>query len=188
MFKHLLVGWEARQFTRELTKDGKSNFQYFPGGVSSNHYSLVLTGEAFLHVGYLELFSAPRNEPMHRMIDSVQNCEDLSMNVIISEHLRYVGHTMPSGVYVKLIHNVNVLENRRGVYIMRLPLAMYWYSLVCAIACYIHILLSCCSGDEFQGLWRRKNNFATRNDCLLQLEQMYGLLPIESQVLVSRLK
>lgn len=111
-----MVGWEPRRYTRDVGKGGTVKFSYLPNGVGGmpKHYSLVLTGEAFIHVGYLEMFSSPVNERIHKMIDSLQNCEDISMNVVIGHHLRSVGQPMPSGMYVKLVHPVRNLETKAG--------------------------------------------------------------------------
>ena len=78
------------------------------------HYSLVLTGEAFLHVGYLEMFSSSAYKEIHSMIDSLQNCEDIAMNAIVGHHLKSTSQSMPSGVYVRMIHPVKNLENKAG--------------------------------------------------------------------------
>ena len=70
--------------------------------LGSYAYSMVLIGAAFIHRGYLELFNSPLvPSAIHNLIDKFQNCDDLAMNVVISDYLARVDRPQCCGIYVK---------------------------------------------------------------------------------------
>lgn len=63
---------------------------------------MVLIGAAFIHRGYLEMFnSALVPKVVHKLIDRFQNCDDLAMNVVVSNYLARVDRPQCCGIYVK---------------------------------------------------------------------------------------
>ena len=66
-----------------------SNGHYFyRNKVHEPLYSMILTKAAFLHKEYMRKFSETLGPEILNMIDSFMNCEDIAMNVVISDHCK----------------------------------------------------------------------------------------------------
>ncbi|NP_001085503.1 exostoses-like 2 isoform X1 [Xenopus laevis] len=66
-----------------------------PHTETGDMYSMILIGAAFFHSDYLRLFEQlPAS--IHNMIDQTQNCDDITMNFMVANHLGKA-----SGVLVK---------------------------------------------------------------------------------------
>lgn len=73
---------------------------------------MVLTGAAFLHRRYLQLFQ-DQPQAVHAMVDKLQDCEDIAMNFAVALYLKKLSPGVigkPSGVFVKPV-DVRILEN-----------------------------------------------------------------------------
>lgn len=75
-------------------------------------YSMILTGECFLHVKYLRLFNSSLPVPVQEMIDRVQSCEDIAMNMLVARHLASSGIPQCPGLLVKPIKRILNLEKQ----------------------------------------------------------------------------
>lgn len=74
-------------------------------------YSMILTGECFLHASYLRLFNSTLPKSIHKMIDDIQSCEDIAMNMLVAHHLARSGHPQCPGLLVKPKTKIKNLEN-----------------------------------------------------------------------------
>ena len=99
-FPQRIVGYVPRKHI--LEPDGTYTYEapQHEKGVT-NSYSLVMTGASFVHRNYLKMFNESVPHEIHEMIDRVQNCEDLCMNVMVGDYLAKVGLPQPSGLYIK---------------------------------------------------------------------------------------
>ncbi|KAM4640618.1 exostosin-like 2 isoform 2-T2 [Discoglossus pictus] len=73
-------------------------------------YSMILTGAAFFHRKYLQLFQELPS-PILSMIDETQNCDDIAMNFMVANHTGKV-----SGVLVKPTDMRNLEKEARSGY------------------------------------------------------------------------
>jgi hypothetical protein len=79
--------------------------------LGSFSYSMVLTGAAFVHKQYIEMFNDHSVVPraVHNLIDSRQNCEDIAMNVMVGQYLvGETGRPHCSGLFVKPVQLQNL--------------------------------------------------------------------------------
>jgi alpha-1,4-N-acetylglucosaminyltransferase EXTL3 len=58
------------------------------GGYDDHPYHFILTGSAFFHRNYLQLFTHHAPAAMLQYIDDAMNCEDLAMNFIVADRCR----------------------------------------------------------------------------------------------------
>lgn len=73
---------------------------------------MVLTGAAFLHRRYLQLFQ-DQPQAVHAIVDELQNCEDITMNFAVALYFKKLSPGVigkPSGVFVKPV-DLRILEN-----------------------------------------------------------------------------
>jgi len=82
-FPDRIVGFPARN---HLWDEAKSRWAYTSKW--SNWYSIVLTGAAFTHKYYLHLYTEWLPEESKIMVDNLNNCEDLLMNMLVSHVTR----------------------------------------------------------------------------------------------------
>ena len=113
-FPHLIVGFYPRKHVRSASGVYTYGSDELDAGTNlgSYVYSMVLTGAAFVHKKYLEMFSDSAVLPhgVHRMIDLANNCEDIAMNVMVTHYLTSVDKPQCSGLYVrpKLLKNLEL--------------------------------------------------------------------------------
>ncbi len=108
-FPHVIVGFVPRKHVR--SKRGFYTYGSFEldsgrgNQESSFEYSMVLTSSGFMHRNYLGMFNDSSIVPksVHQLVDEMQNCEDIAMNVMVSQYLASTGHPQCSGLYVKPI-------------------------------------------------------------------------------------
>ena len=110
----MIVGFYPRKHVRSPT-----NGLYSYGSdeldslteLGSFSYSMVLTGAAFIHKRYVKMFndrSIVRQE-VHNLIDVMNNCEDIAMNVMVGQYLlRELGRPRCSGLFVKPVQLQNL--------------------------------------------------------------------------------
>lgn len=102
-FRNMIVGFVPRKHV--MVSNGV--FIYGDTDLSSDThlggyvYSLILTGAAFLHQKYLEMFNSP-SVPygVHQLIDEKQNCEDIAMNFIVGRYLAKLERPQCVGIYI----------------------------------------------------------------------------------------
>lgn len=82
-FPERIVGFPARN---HLWDEAKSRWAYTSKW--SNWYSIVLTGSAFTHKYYLHLYTEWLPADVKNMVDTLNNCEDLLMNMLVSHVTR----------------------------------------------------------------------------------------------------
>jgi hypothetical protein len=75
---NLVVGRTSRL---ALYEPKKNAYVYSPP--LKNHYNLILTSDAFVHVRYHDAFQHLHPHLLH-FIDNITNCEDIAMNLIAS--------------------------------------------------------------------------------------------------------
>ena len=73
---------------------------------------MILTGECFLHVSYLRLFNSTLPTSIQKMIDEVQSCEDIAMNMLVARHLALSGNPQCPGLLVKPKKKILNLEKQ----------------------------------------------------------------------------
>lgn len=74
-----LHGWETRDGGCRLRYKTKLETVWFEG-----RYSILLTKAAFLHVDYFDMYTNRMDERIRRYVDSVNNCEDVAMQLMVS--------------------------------------------------------------------------------------------------------
>lgn len=62
---------------------------------------MVLAGEAFYHIGYLEMFNSTLPEAVYKLVDTTQNCDDIAMNVMVASYLEEQGQPQCPGIVVR---------------------------------------------------------------------------------------
>jgi hypothetical protein len=89
---NLVVGRTTRLALYEPKQDA---YVYSPP--LNNHYNLILTSDAFVHVRYHDAFQRLPPHLLH-FIDNVTNCEDIAMNLIASSLCNCTGslHYQPT--------------------------------------------------------------------------------------------
>ena len=110
----------------KLSATGVYSYEYRPAG--NNHmYSMILTGIAIYKTEYQHM-SATVPPGVHEMIDKFQNCEDISFNVMVADHLNKSGTPKCPGVFVEP-KGLRGLEKLAGVYLKYLAIScMYSYN------------------------------------------------------------
>ncbi|KAK7945670.1 hypothetical protein WMY93_001398 [Mugilogobius chulae] len=81
-------------------------------------YSMVLTGAAFFHCRYLQLFQE-QDKAVLALVDETQNCDDIVMNFVVSLYLKKgheSSHSRPSGVFVKPVDMRNLEKDASSGY------------------------------------------------------------------------
>lgn len=70
------------------------------------------TGTAILHKAYLEMYFDPEVLPhgIFDYVNSIMNCEDLSMNVMVTKFLEDISWQQPAALAVKPIGQIQNLE------------------------------------------------------------------------------
>lgn len=122
-FPHLIVGFYPRKHVRSASGVYTYGSDELDTGtiLGSYVYSMVLTGAAFVHKKYLEMFSDSAVLPhgVHRMIDLANNCEDIAMNVMVTHYLTSVDKPQCSGLYVrpKLLKNLESNSELPGLWL-----------------------------------------------------------------------
>ena len=98
----------------QRTDGNTTTYTYFRGLQKGKfaHYSMVLTGEAFIHISYLRMFTESIPEKAKDMIDSLQNCEDITMNVMVAHLLAQSGHPQCSGLRLMSSARIRNLERQ----------------------------------------------------------------------------
>ena len=79
--QELLVGWPARRHVWE-------NGYWTYNSEFSSGYSMVLTGAAFFHRKYLEMYSFVLPAPIYKHVDAELNCEDIAFNYLVADTTR----------------------------------------------------------------------------------------------------
>lgn len=64
---------------------------------------MILIGAAFVHSEYLKMFNDKALVPktVHDMIDSVENCDDIAMNVMVAHFLDKAALPQCPGLYIR---------------------------------------------------------------------------------------
>ena len=75
-----------------------------------------------MHKNYLKMFNESVLSEIHRMIDKFQNCEDISMNVMVGDYLARLGLPQPSGLFIhtKSIRYIGYLACKRVLNVLLL--------------------------------------------------------------------
>ncbi|KAM7288912.1 putative exostosin-1 [Ixodes scapularis] len=82
-FPERIVGFPARS---HYWDDTKAAWGY--SSKWTNEYSMVLTGAAFYHRYYQEMYSRWLPESLRQTVDAAHNCEDILMNFLVSQVTR----------------------------------------------------------------------------------------------------
>lgn len=82
-FPERIVGYPARS---HYWDDAKAAWGY--SSKWTNEYSMVLTGAAFYHRYYHEMYTSWLPESLRQTVDAAHNCEDILMNFLVSEVTR----------------------------------------------------------------------------------------------------
>ena len=109
-FRQRIIGYEERTYTRQ--PDGAYFYGVYPGTDPYPGYAIMGTGTAILHRAYLEMYFDSEMLP-HEIFEYVNknmNCEDLSMNVMVTKFLDDVSWQQPSALAVKPIGKVQNME------------------------------------------------------------------------------
>ena len=77
----VIVGWPAR---RHVWEGGRWTYN----SEFSSSYSMVLTGAAFYHRRYNELYSYYMQDEIFDMVHKQLNCEDIAFNYMVADHTR----------------------------------------------------------------------------------------------------
>ena len=103
-FPHFIVGFVPRKHilsTSGVYTYGSFELETEPAVMGRlPMYSMVLIGAAFVSTSYLKMFEEVPAE-VHEMIDETENCDDISFNVMVADHLSKRGTPQCSGIYVK---------------------------------------------------------------------------------------
>jgi hypothetical protein len=81
------------------------------------------TGTAILHRAYLEMYFDRKVLPrgIFEYVNNNMNCEDLSMNIMVTEFLENVSWQQPAALAVKPIGKIQNLEGEACKYYSRIP-------------------------------------------------------------------
>ncbi|KAH7698274.1 RIB-2 protein, partial [Aphelenchoides avenae] len=77
--RDVLVGSYARRGVVDANGNGEYGNQ-----LKTGEYNLVLTGAAFLHRKYLDLYTNNMPAEIRQIVDDLTNCEDLAVNFLIA--------------------------------------------------------------------------------------------------------
>ena len=112
--------------THRLSATGGYFYDSAPARISTHMYSMILTGIAMYKTEYQHMF-ATVPPGVYEMIDKFQNCEDISFNVMVADHLKKSGTPKCPGVFIEPT-DLRWLEKSAGVYLKYLyHVAMYRY-------------------------------------------------------------
>ena len=97
-FRQRIVGFEHRMHTK--LHDGTFHYGSHKEGGEFQGYSIMGTGTAILHRVYLEMFFDKEVLPkgMIEYIDRIKNCEDIGMNVMVTNFLATVSWPQSSAL------------------------------------------------------------------------------------------
>ena len=86
-----------------------------------------------MHKNYLKMFNESLPSDIHQMIDRFQNCEDISMNVMVGDYLARLGCPQPSGLFIhtKSIQYIGYLASKRILNVLVLQAWGEWYNVYC---------------------------------------------------------
>ena len=76
---------------------------------------MVLAGEAFFHIGYLNMYNTTLPQTVYELIDVTQNCDDIAMNVMVADYLKKSGQPQCPGIVVRG-YTVKNLETEESKY------------------------------------------------------------------------
>ena len=109
-FRQRIIGYEERTYTRQ--PDGSYFYGVYPGTHPYPGYAIMGTGTAILHRAYLEMYFDPEVLPrgILEYVNSIMNCEDLSMNAMATKFLEDTSWPQPAALAVKPIGEIRNLE------------------------------------------------------------------------------
>lgn len=96
--RHLIVSFDARRI--DLVNESYV-YSVHLNTTTEKSYSMVLAGEAFYHIGYLELFNSSLPADVYDLVDITQNCDDIAMNVMVANYLERHGQPQCPGILVR---------------------------------------------------------------------------------------
>ena len=109
-FRQRIIGFEERTYTRQ--PDGSYFYGVYPGTNPYPGYAIMGTGTAILHRAYLEMYFDRKvlSQRIFEYVNNNMNCEDLSMNVMVTNFLENVSWQQPAALAVKPIGQIQNLE------------------------------------------------------------------------------
>lgn len=115
-FRQRIIGFEERTYTRQ--PDGSYFYGVYPGTDPYPGYAIMGTGTAILHRAYLEMYFDRKVLPqgIFEYVNNNMNCEDLSMNVMVTNFLENVSWQQPAALAVKPIGQIQNLEGEACKY------------------------------------------------------------------------
>ena len=115
-FRQRIIGFEERTYTRQ--PDGSYFYGVYPGTNPYPGYAIMGTGTAILHRAYLEMYFDRNVLPqgIFGYVNKNMNCEDLSMNVMVTKFLENVSWQQPAALAVKPIGPIHNLEGEACKY------------------------------------------------------------------------
>lgn len=108
MNPYTAVGFLARAYTQPLL--GWSKYKYKMNKINGGNYSIVLVDVAFLHREYFRLYTETLPEGMARLVDRLNNCEDLAMSFLVSNLCKCA-----SGLHVEPRTAIIHLTGKKGL-------------------------------------------------------------------------
>ena len=83
----------------------------------------MITATAILHRAYLEMYFDPDVLPrgIFEYVDSNMNCEDLSMNVMVTKFLQDVSWQQPAALAVNPVGKIQNMEGEACNYYLHVP-------------------------------------------------------------------
>ena len=97
-------------------------------------YSMVLAGEAFYHIGYLEMYNTSLPDAVYDLVDITQNCDDIAMNVLVASYLESQGQPQCPGILVRGF-SVKNLETEASMCFLFVYLCLSVCLFVCLSVC-----------------------------------------------------
>ncbi|OHT14929.1 glycosyltransferase family 64 protein EPC1 [Tritrichomonas foetus] len=73
-----IVGFIPRNYVKK--KNGDLKYSY----LVKNYFSIILIGASFFHKKYISIYYSPENEINLKIVRTLNNCDDLLMNFVIS--------------------------------------------------------------------------------------------------------
>lgn len=109
--RHLIVSFHGRR--TELV-NGSYEYKVPLNTTGGKSYSMVLAGEAFYHIGYLEMYNTSLPQIVYELIDMTQNCDDIVMNVMVAKYLESSGQPQCPGIVVRgyTVKNLETEESK----------------------------------------------------------------------------
>ena len=65
-----------------------------------NSYSFVLTGACIVHREYNNMFAEAVPPEIHKMVDTLLDCDDLTFNIMVGDYLKRLGMPQPTGLLI----------------------------------------------------------------------------------------